>query len=124
MAEFVGTTGVRPGRFRDVVDIQQDGSAEGSPTPSYSGAPLYESVPCKIKPISGDESYRGRQLEAHLSAVVEMQYLEGVLPTMRLYVRAGIMAGRTLNIVHVRPLDLDRGRAPKLELYCRELVAV
>lgn len=113
-----------PGRFRDMVNVQQDSSAAGNPVEDFSGTALYESVPCDIRVISGDETYRGRQLEAHISAVVEMQYLENITPKMRLSVTGGIMNGRTLNIVEVRPVDLDRGRAPKLELYCRELTSV
>ena len=114
-----------PGRFRDMVTIQRDSSAAGSPQEDFTGAALYEHVPCDIKVISGDESYRGRQLEAHISAVVEMQYLENVTPKMRLSVEGGMMNGRTLNVVEVRPMDLDgKGRAPKLELYCRELTSV
>jgi len=112
------------GAYRDAVDIDQETSVPGEPVPDYSGAPLYADVPCDIRVISGDETYRGRQLEAHINAVVEMHALPGILPSMRLSVTAGHMVGRTLNIQHVRPVDLERGRLPKVELYCREVASV
>lgn len=108
------------GQLRDIVDIQQDTSADGASAEDFSGDPLFADVPCKITLIGGDESYRGRQLEAHVSAVVEMHDLPGIKPTMRLDVTGGFCDGRVFNIQSVRPKDYD-GRVPMLELYCREL---
>lgn len=112
------------GAYRDMVDVQQDSSSDGTATPDYSGTPLYQDVPCNVHVISGDETYRGRQLEAHINAVVEMHLLPNITPSMRLSVVAGHMNGRTLNVAYVRPVDMERGRIPKLELYCRELTSV
>ena len=108
--------------YRDMVNIQKDASAEGQLDPSYT-ATLYAKVPCKVVIVSGDETYRGRQLEPHLSHVVELFYMNGIKPDMRLKVIGGTTVGSTLNIAYVKVLDHD-GRKKKLELYCRELVAV
>ena len=107
------------GLYRDQVDIQQDSSAAGAPVPVYTGGAKYAKVPCDIVTVSGDETFRGKQLEAHLSHVVEMQYMPDVDATMRLSVTGGTLTGRTLEIVQVRPLDFN-GRMRKLQLYCLE----
>lgn len=112
---------MKPGQLRDMVDIQQDASADGDPSPDYTGTALYEDVPCNIQIVGGDETYRGRQLEAKTAAVVELHYMTGVLPNMRLYVTGGFLSGRTFNITNVRPKDLGPGKPKMLELYCREV---
>jgi len=112
------------GIFRDRCDIQADNSADGNPVPDYTTyAALYDSVPCDVTTISGSETFRGRQLEAGLSHVVELQYLPDILPTMRLSITGGTLSGRTLNIAAVVPLDYD-GRKRKLQLLCREVPTV
>lgn len=108
------------GKFRDRCDIQSDGSTDSNPVPDYTTyAPLYESVPCDITTVSGSETFRGRQLEAGMSHVVEMQYLPEINSTMRVSVTGGLLSGRTLHIASVVPVDFD-GRARKLQLMCRE----
>lgn len=103
--------------YRDTVTIQQDSSTTN--VPDYTGAALISSVPCKITCIGGDSTYRGRMLEASLSHVVEMQYMSGVTPTMRLSVTGGVHSGATLNISSVRVVE-NKGRARKLEIYATE----
>lgn len=107
--------------YRDTVTIQQDSSAAGSPVPDYSGAALMSAVPCKIQEIGGDSTYRGRMLEASVSHVVELQWMSGVTPTMRLYVTGGVHAGAYLNITSVRVVE-NKGRARKLEIYASQQV--
>ncbi len=112
------------GIFRDRCNIQSDNSADGNPIPDYTTyAAKYESVPCDVTTISGSETFRGRQLEAGLSHVVELQYLPDVLPSMRVSVTGGTLRGRTLNIAAVVPLDFN-GRKRKLQLLCREIPTV
>lgn len=106
--------------YRDTVTIQQDSSTGGTAEPDYSGAALMSGVPCEIRTIGGDSTYRGRMLEARTTHVVEMQYLSGVTPTMRLSATGGIHSGRVMNIASVRVVERN-GRARKLELYCEEL---
>ncbi len=112
-----------PSSFRDLIDIQQDSSDDGESLAEFDGTPLYRNVPCDITTVSGSETFRGRQIEAGLSHVVELQYMENILPTMRANVIGGTLSGRVLNITHVVPLDFN-GRARKLQLFCREQVSV
>lgn len=109
--------------YRDLVDIQRDVSADGNPIPDHS-ANLYRMVPCQITTTAGDETFRGRQLEARTSHVVECHYLPNITPAMRCVVRGGLHTGRNLNITAVKVLDQTRGQVAKLWLYCDELVEV
>lgn len=113
---------MRPGTYRDLITIEREVSADGEPVPDYSGGDLYTSVPCDIVTTGGDETYRGRQLEAHLSHVITMQYLPNITPRMRVTITGGTLAGRTIHIAYVRPIDVQNGMSRKLELYCRENV--
>ena len=110
------------GMYRDMVTIKVEDSADGNPQPEF-GTTLYADVPCQIEATSGNETYRGRQLEAHVDYVVTMHHIEEVKPDMRLEVLDGIYSGRLLNVSHVLP-QLFRGRALTMDLYCRELVVV
>lgn len=110
------------GLYRDLVNIKVEDSADGSPLPGYDTV-LYSYVPCQIEATSGNESFRGRQLEAHVDYVVTMHYLEDLKPNMRLEVQGGIYDGRLLNIANVLPQTF-RGRALTMDLYCRELVVL
>jgi len=106
------------GRYRDLVDIQQDSRTGDNPQPVYTGEPFVKDVPGDLTIVSGGETFRGRQLQPHIVAVFECHYLEGVVPTMRLNVTGGISTGKVLNIDSVRPVDYD-GRTPKLMLDCK-----
>lgn len=114
-------SGVRAGNLRELADIEDDAAPAGASDPSYSKI-KYQGVPCRVEIVSGDETYRGRQLESHLSHVVEMQRLPGIKPDMRLNMTGGNYAGRKLNIVYVRDLTGD-GPLQRQQLYCRELAA-
>lgn len=105
--------------FNDRVIIQADGSTDDNPAQEFGNSAA--SIPCTIVTVSGDETYRGRQLEAHLTHVVEMRFRTGIIPEMRLVVAGGIYSGDTLNIVSARPVR--RSNVPYLELYCRELAS-
>ena len=113
---------MRPGLFRDRVDIERTQEPEGDPLPDYGGRDLYQDVPCDITLVTGSETFRGRGIEALASHVVEMQYLPDLLPTRRRTVRHGTFAGAVLNIRAVRPMDMDRGRVRKLALDCAEVI--
>lgn len=88
----------RKDRYRDVVTIQEDRSHDGEEQENWKlfGADIH----CKVIDINGMSSYRGVQLEETVSTVVEMHYLEGLKPDMRIQYtdRAG---KRTLNIKSV-----------------------
>lgn len=103
--------------YRDTVTIQNMTAAGGDAVPEYDSN-LMAGVPCKIFTRGGDETYKGRILEAHLTHVVEMQWIDGIKPGQRLYVTGGIHVGRYLNVQYVRPLE-GNGRARKAELQCQ-----
>ena len=113
---------MRPGLFRERIDIERTSEAAGDPLPDFTGRELYQDVPCDITLVVGSETFRGRGIEALASHVVELQYLPDISPTMRLRVRHGTFAGSILNVRAVRPLDMDRGRVRKLVLDCSEVV--
>jgi len=102
--------------YRDTVTIQTQDAADGTAVPSF-GTNFMTGVPCQVNSRGGNETYRGRMLEAHLTHIVEMNYLDGVLPSMRLYVTGGVHAGRYLNIAYAQPVE-GNGRCRKLELQC------
>lgn len=106
--------------YNDRVDVYNDISAAGSSVPDYSGMPTYRDVPCTIRTVAGDETYRGRQLEAHLSHVVELWHLPSITSTTRLVCKSR-MIGRALNVRQAREIDQTRGIRQRLELYCEEL---
>lgn len=109
------------GKYRDLVDVQRNVAPVGTPTPDYSES-VYSKVPCEIESIGGNESYRGRQLEAHVDYVVKMHNLDGIQPDMRLKVTGGTFKGSELNIGNVRPANY-RGKSLELELFCRNVPA-
>lgn len=108
--------------FPDRATIQQKSEAAGNPIEDFSGTPFKSGMPCNITTVTGEETYRGRQLEAHISHVVEMRWFDGVLPTMRLSVTGGIYKDRVLNIRYVKPVRKP-GKMPMQWLYCEELAA-
>lgn len=69
-------------RLRYRVDIYKRSDADGAETPSYSRH--LAGVPVDIVQVSGGETYRGRQIEATATHVIQMRYLDGMLPTMKL----------------------------------------
>lgn len=110
-------TGIKPGQLRDLATIEMDASNDAEQDPQYRQAFL-KNVPCSIAVVSGDESFRGRQLEAHLSHVVELHRIEGVKADMRLKVIGGPHKGSYLNIVYVRDMTAE-GVPQRMQLYCR-----
>lgn len=106
------------GRFRDMADIQQDSSTDDNPAEDFTGAPLYEGVPCDITAVSGGESFRGRAIEEDIDYIVELHALPNVVSKMSLNITGGIHAGKVLNINATKYMDATDGRLPKLELDC------
>lgn len=114
---------MRPGDMRDIIDLEQPSEADGEPVPAFSGADKLSGVPCHITMTGASETFKGRGIEPTANFVVESQYYADVTPRMRARVKHGIYQGRILNIVAVLPIDLDKGRARKLQLDCREAVS-
>jgi head-tail adaptor len=74
----------KPGQYRDRIHIYSETSADGSDDPAFAST-LWRHLPCSINAVSGGENYRGRQIEATVTHVIEMRYYEGILPNMRAY---------------------------------------
>lgn len=113
----------QPTYFPDRADIQQDSKAAGAALPDYTGPEFKLGIPGSLVTVSGDETYRGRQLEAHLTHVYECRWFNGVTATMRLKMTTGIYKDRILNIRAVKPVR-KQGTPPMQWLYCEEEAAV
>lgn len=68
-----------------------------------------------VRPVTGRERETGMQLEAQVTHIVTMRYLDGLNPGMRI-----LLKGRALNIRRVLNLE-ERNRW--MELQCEEGVA-
>jgi hypothetical protein len=112
---------VKVGHFRDVITIYSDASDDGDVAPSYT-TPFAVNFPASVLYTDGRESYRGRQLEAYQGYVIDTHYVPSVLPTMRVYVNAGVFATKWLNISSVKPIQ-ENGRTVFLRLLCSEVPA-
>lgn len=110
---------MRAGTLKDRCDIQQDSSTDDNPAQVWTGTPLVRNWPCAIQAVGGDESYRGRQLEAKVDYMVECRMVDSITSRMRLSVTGGVHKGKTLNIDHIREFNDRKGR--RLEMYCTEL---
>lgn len=75
---------LKAGNYRDRIHVYRETSAAGADDPAFSST-LWRDLPCSITAVSGGETYRGRQLEATVTHVIEMRYYEGILPSMRAY---------------------------------------
>lgn len=75
---------LKAGQYRDRIHIYSETSAAGADDPAFAST-LWRDLPCSITAVGGGETYRGRQLEAIVTHVIEMRYYEGILPNMRAY---------------------------------------
>ena len=66
--------------YRHYMKIQADTSADGTLDPVY--ADWMVNIPCAITPKSGGEVYRGQQLQAETTNVIECRYIKGIMPNM------------------------------------------
>lgn len=101
--------------MRHNVHWQQDTSDIGSDDNSFTD--FLRNYPCNIEPVGGQESYRGKQLEATVTHVITGRRVQGAQPTMRLYEPVD---ERYFNIVRI--LDI-RGRRHDIEIHATEAVA-
>ena len=65
--------------YRHRVTFRQDTSTDSEVDPTYTD---YLAVPCSVVPVGGGERYRGRQLEAETTTVIETRYYAGLAETM------------------------------------------
>lgn len=108
---------------RSKVSIKQDSSLAGDEAPDYTGDELALSLPADIQCVSGQENYRGRQLEATVDYVVETRYRSDAKPSMQVCPTEGIFSGLTLNVEYVQQVGYQRGRLPKTLWFCKTVAA-
>jgi len=108
---------IRSGQLRDRVTITYDSSNTNDPDPTYST--LYSNEPAKITEVGGSETFRGRQLEAHVTAVIEMRYRSDVTSEMRITGASYPYTDRVYNIGAVKIIR-QNSRPVALELDCTE----
>jgi len=105
-------SGLRVGKMRYKIDIQEsrnDIADDGQPTQTFVNK--YESQPAQYNPVRGGELFRGKTIEANVSAVFDIHYREGILPKMQV-----VFGGTKYGIEYVHPSDGgDRYR----ELHCK-----
>lgn len=61
--------------------IKSDSKPDTVEDPDYD-VTFLAAIPCNIIPKTGGEKYRGHQLEATTTAVIECRWFDGLLPTM------------------------------------------
>lgn len=103
--------------YPDRMDVYEDTRTDDNPKPVYTI--LLAAMPGNIMTVEGDEKFRGQQLEAKLTHVVETPWRSGLDASLRLTVVGGIYDGRLLNVESVRPIRKE-GRMPYILLFCRE----
>lgn len=100
-------------RYRDLVDLQHDVSADGVVEPSWEI--LLPEICCLVTDVTGMSAYRGVQLEETLTTAVEMHKVDGIKPDMRL-----IYEDRTLEIRYVQ-IVRDGNMREKHWVFCNEV---
>lgn len=107
----------RAGRLRHYCDFIEDTSADGSETPTFdTNNPTLANWPCNVYDVAGQETFRGRQLEATTTHVVDTRYSATITATMQIVDHLS----RTLEIISIT----DRsGRQRYLELHCAEVIS-
>ena len=80
-------------------------------------------MPAHVTQISGDETWRGVQLEGHIDYVIQIRRVFNVDNTDRVLLDTGYWAGRVLNVEWVKDHPSRNGAPPMLELFCKEKAA-
>lgn len=106
--------------YPDKVTAEEVTSTPGKQPKEYGT--FKSNLPCHIISTGGDETFRGKQIEPHITHVVEMPWVTGITATMRLNVVGGIHKSSILNIEYVNKQQ-KKGTPPRLEIRCRELAA-
>lgn len=106
--------GLRVGKMRERITIQEscDKIAE-SRQPIQVFVTKYENQPAQYNPVRGGEVFRGRTIEANVSAVFDIHARPEIEPKMQV-----IFASQIYGIEYVHKSD---GGARYLELHCRSV---
>ena len=68
--------------MRDRVRFMIDSTLDGNADPIYDEK-FVGRIPCAIHDKTGGERFRGRQLQAETTVVIEMRWIPGLKPTMQ-----------------------------------------
>ena len=106
----------RPGSFNvgamrqrcNVQSVSESLDASGQPVVTWAN--WLENEPCQFLPTGGNESMRGRQLEAGTKAIFRVRYRSGYVPEMKV-----VYDGTSYGITYVNQVD---GLRRYLELVC------
>ena len=102
----------RLGAMRQRINVQSATLAVdsiGQAIPTWANT--FHQEPAAYEPLSGGETFRGKQVEAGISAVFTVHYRQGYTPEMRITYNS-----ETYGIVYVKPIE---GGRRFLELYCK-----
>jgi SPP1 family predicted phage head-tail adaptor len=108
--------GFRVGSFRDRIDVQapqKKPDDAGQIVTTWASIPGFESEPCNYEYTAGNESIRGRQVEAGVTAIFTVRFREGYSVEHRIKYN-----GDDYGIIHVRPVQ---GGKRYLEIYCKTI---
>jgi len=106
---------MRAGSLRDRIRIQNDTSTDNDPEASYSD--LYVNEPAQITDVAAGETFRGRQLEPHVKAMVVMRYRSDVDEQCKIVCQSHPFDGTTYNITGIK-VQRQGSRPVGLELEC------
>jgi SPP1 family predicted phage head-tail adaptor len=104
--------GLRVGKMRYNIDIQE--SCEGiadSGQPIHKYVDKYSNQPAQFNPVRGGEVFRGKTIEANVSAVFDIHFRADIKPKMQVIFRE-----RRYGIEYVHESD---GGQRYLELHCK-----
>lgn len=104
--------GLRVGKMRYKIDIQEaknEIADDGQPTQKF--VMKYAKQPAQYNPVRGGEAFRGKTIEANVSAVFDIHYREGVAPKMQVLFNC-----KRYGIEYVHHSD---GGERYLELHCK-----
>lgn len=106
----------RLGSMRERIDIQESAVSRDSYSQEiHAWKDRYADRPAAWMPTAGQETIRGRSVEAGIAAVFTTRFDTGVTPEMRVVHSSGVYG-----IAYVKQVE---GRRGYMELHCRQAVA-
>ena len=104
---------------RDRITIYSNAATDGDPIESFT-TKVVADVPAAIENISGNERYRGGQLEGHLDWRVEIRkgnHISSLSPTYRVVVDIGDFAGQIIDIKYIKTKRSKDGSPPEWHIF-------
>lgn len=103
---------MRAGRLRHTLTIEQPSDAQGSGGDITTTWSTYASVRGELNAVRGGEEFRGHQVHAEADSRLEIRYLAGVTPKMRV-----TFGSRVFDVLWAGDVE---GRGRRLHLDLRE----